>query len=269
MNIGLIGYGTIGRMVARAIGDGLAGDVSLVAVKDIHDEPPFEQPLPGAMYTTSMDSFLSMNMDVVVEAASQAVLKEYAELIVKSGKSLIAMSVGAFAHKTFLEQLRRLALKHKCRILVPSGAIGGLDAISAAAIDHIDELTLTSIKPLNALQGVRSAMDPDLDPDSVTTPVCIYDGPADEAVRRFPLNINVAAALSLAGIGFKKTRVRIVADPRGTRNIHRIEGRGTFGTLKLEFENNPSPTNPRTSYLAALSAIRLVKNLAESVKVGT
>ncbi len=269
MNIGLIGYGTIGRILARAIMDGLAGDVSLVAIKDVYDRPPLERAPDGPTYTTSIDQFLSMDMDVVLEAASQAVLQEYGPLALKSGKSLIAMSVGAFADIAFLEELRSLALRHKCRILVPSGAIGGLDAISAAAIDEIYEVTLTTIKPIKALEGVKSAIDPQLDLDDITAPTCIYDGPAQEAVTRFPLNINVAAALSLAGIGFKNTIVRIVADPEGSRNIHRIEAKGTFGELRLEFKNNPSPTNPKTSYLAALSAIRLLKKSTEWLSVGT
>lgn len=268
MKIGLIGYGTIGRMLAEAIDNGLAGDVSLVAVMDIYDEPPFERGPGGTTYTTSIESFLSIDLDVVVEAASQAVMREYAPLVVKSGRSLVAMSVGALGDEAFLEQLRDLASRHKCRVLVPSGAIGGLDAISAAAIDEIDELTLTTTKPVKALAGVESAIDPQLDLDSITTATCIYDGPAEEAVTRFPLNINVAAVLSLAGIGFRNTRVRIVADPVGSQNIHRIEAKGAFGELSLEFANNPSPTNPKTSYLAALSAIRLVKSLTEAVKIG-
>ncbi len=268
VKIGLIGYGTIGRMLAKAIRDGAAGDATLVAVKDIYEEPPFELSPDSPAYTTNIDSFLSMDMAAVVEAASQEVLKEYAPLVVKSGRSLVAMSVGAFGDKAFLEQLGDLATGHRSRILIPSGAIGGLDAISAAAIDQIHEITLTTTKPVTALAGVKSAIDPQLDLDSVTTPTCIYDGPAEEAVARFPLNINVAAALSLAGIGFARTRVRIVVDPEGTRNIHRIDARGVFGELSLEFANNPSPTNPKTSYLAALSAIRLVKTLTEAVRIG-
>jgi aspartate dehydrogenase len=269
MNIGLIGYGTIGRMLAQAIRDGLAGDVSLVAIKDIFDEPPFEAIPGGPTYTSSIDFFLSLDMDLVVEAACQAMLKEYAPLVLKSGKSLIAMSVGALVDTAFLEQIKRLTSQHNCRVFIPSGAIGGLDAISAAGIDAIDEVTLTSVKPVRALEGVQSAVDPHLDLDALTAPTCLYEGPAEEAVTRFPLNINVAAALSLAGVGFEKTTVRLVADPQGTHNVHRIEARGAFGELKLEFKNNPSPTNPKTSYLAALSAIRLVKNLTESIKVGS
>jgi len=269
MKLGLIGYGTIGRTLARAITDGVAGDVSLAAVLDVHDEPPFEQTPGGPVYTTSIASFLSLDLDVVVEAASQAVLKEYAPLVLRSGKNLIAMSAGAFADAAFFLELGQLASEHFCRVFIPSGAIGGLDVISAAAIDEMDEVTLTTIKPIKALAGAKSTIDPLLDIDTITTSTCIYEGRAEDAVKRFPKNVNVAAALSLAGIGAKKTTVRIVADPQVSQNIHRIEARGAFGELQLEFKNAPSPTNPKTSYLAALSAIRLVKNLTAPVKVGT
>jgi aspartate dehydrogenase len=269
MKLGLIGYGAIGSTLARAITDGIAGDVRLAAVLDIYDEPPFEEAPGGPVYTNSLTSFLSLDLNVVVEAASQAVLKEYAPLVLKSGKNLVAMSAGAFADTAFFLELRELASEHRCRVFIPSGAIGGLDVISAAVIDEMDEVTLTTIKPLEALAGAKSTLDPDLDLNAITSSTCIYEGYAEEAVKRFPKNVNVAAALSLAGIGAQRTTVRIVADPQVSQNIHRIEARGAFGELRMEFKNAPSPTNPKTSYLAALSAIRLVKNLTEPVKVGT
>lgn len=270
MNLGLIGYGAIGQILARAIHEGRAGDVTLKAVLDVYKDPPFVQSEDGLpAYLTSIDNFLRQELDVIVEAASQSVLKQYALHIVSSGRDLVPLSVGAFSDLSFLEELTAAALEHKCRVLLPSGAIGGLDALSAAANDEIDTVTLTTCKPLRALEAVGSTIDPDLDLGTVTEPTVIYEGPATEAVVRFPKNVNVAAALSLAGIGFDKTTVRIVADPEATRNVHRIEAEGRFGRLSLELENYPAPTNLQTSYLAALSAIQRVKNMTAPVRIGT
>lgn len=269
MKIGIIGYGTIGRMLARAIEEGVTGNASLVAVMDIFEESPFSDREDAPLYTNDIDVFLSAGMDLVIEAASQPVLQKYGPLILQSGKHLMAMSLGAFADADFFEEMSRLALQHGCRVFLPSGAIGGLDALSAAALDEIDEVTLTTTKPPSGLRGADSSLSPEIDLDAITEPTCIYEGPAIEAVKRFPKNVNVAAALSLAGIGFEKTRVRVIADPVGERNVHRIEAKGRFGEFSLEFRLYPSPTNPKTSYLAPLSAIRTLKNITQSIKIGT
>jgi aspartate dehydrogenase len=268
MRLGIIGYGTIGRMVAEAIQAGKAGDTTLVAVLDIHDRPPFDQVDGRPVYTTELPLLLDAGPDVVLEAASQAVLRTVAFPVLERGKSLVAMSVGAFADLDFAEALRRQAAENGGRVYLPSGAIGGLDALAAAAIEEIDAVTLTTTKPVKGLAGARSAFDPDLDLTTITEATCIYEGPAAEAVQRFPQNVNVAAALSLAGIGFQRTTVRVVADPRAERNVHRIDARGRFGELSMEFRNLPSPGNPKTSYLAALSAIGLIRRLGEPIRVG-
>jgi aspartate dehydrogenase len=197
------------------------------------------------------------------------VLKDYGPLVLESRRDLIVMSVGAFSDDGFLRVIKDLASKHGGRVFVPSGAIGGLDVLSAACVDEVQEVRLTTTKPPRALKGARSSLDPDLDLDTLTEPTCIYEGPAEEAVVRYPKNVNVAAALSMAGIGFKTTTVRIVADPGAERNQHRIEARGNFGELMVELKLSPSPSNPKTTYLAALSVVRLVKKLTEQVRVGT
>jgi aspartate dehydrogenase len=269
VNIGLIGYGTIGRVLSKAIEDGKAGPVRLVAVKDMDEEAPFELVDGGPTYTDDIQAFLATDMQLVVEAASQAVLKEYAPLVLRSHRDLIVMSVGAFSDEAFLKAIMDLSSKHSGRVYIPSGAIGGLDVLSAACIDEIQDVTLTTTKPPKALKGSRSTIDPDLDLETVTEPTCIYDGPAEEAVEKYPKNVNVAAALSMAGVGFARTTVRIVADPRAERNQHRIEVKGNFGELTLELKLHPSPSNPKTTYLAALSVVRMVKKLTDQVRVGT
>jgi aspartate dehydrogenase len=269
MKIGLVGYGTIGGALATAIANGQIEAVSLAAVLDVYDAPPFERTARGPIYTNDLASFLSLEMDLVVEAASQSALKAVAPHILRSGRDLMVLSVGALADRSFLAELRELALAHQCRVYVPSGAIGGLDAVSAAAVDEIDEVVLTTVKPVQALAGADVVLDPGLDLEDITKPTCVYEGPAEEAVKRFPKNVNVAAALSLSGIGASRTIVRVVADPSASQNIHRIFAKGAFGELQFEFKNAPSPANPKTSYLASLSAIRLLKKLVDPIKIGT
>lgn len=267
MKVGLIGYGAIGRTLADAIRGGDAGNATLVAVLDVFEASPFSDKPDEPAYTTDINVFLAHDTELVIEAASQAVLRESAVPVLSAGKHLMTMSVGALADIDFLEQMRALAVQHGRRIYVPSGAIGGLDALSAAAIDQIDEVVLTTTKPPAGLQGV--ALDREIDLMALTEPTCIYEGPAVEAVKRFPKNVNVAAALSLAGIGVHKTRVRVVVDPASTSNSHRVEVRGRFGQFSIELRLLPSPTNPRTSYLASLSAISLLRKLTEPVRIGS
>jgi len=268
MKIGLIGYGTIGRIFAKAVEEGRAGDVTLAIVKDIDRDPPFELTDGGPLYTDSIERFLDADMDLAVEAASQSVLREYGPLVLRTGRDLVAVSVGALADNAFLQGLMQLSSQHGGRMLIPSGAIGGLDALSAACIEEVDEVILTSTKPVRAFRGVKSLIDPDLNLDTITLPTCIYEGPAEDVVTKYPKNVNVAAALSLSGIGFARTKVRVVADPHAQRNVHHIVARGAFGELSIELKLHPSPENPKTTYLAALSLVSLVKGLTSRIKVG-
>ncbi len=268
MKLGLIGYGTIGRTFAKAVEEGKAGDVSLVMVKDVEKHPPFEPGAGKPRYTDSIERFLEAEMDLVVEAASQSVLREYGPAVLRTGRDLVAVSVGALADGAFFQELDRLCSRFGGRLLIPSGAIGGLDALAAACVDEVHEVVLTSTKPVRAFRGSRSLIDPDLDLETITEPTCIYEGSAEDVATQYPKNVNVAAALSLAGIGFARTKVRVVADPRAQRNVHRIEAKGAFGDLCIELKLHPSPTNPKTTYLAALSLVRLIKGLSSKVRVG-
>lgn len=268
LKLGLIGYGTIGGMLADAIREGKVGEAQLVAVHDLFDESPFPAGDGQPAYLPDFDTFLQQEMDAVIEAASQTVLRRYAAPVLRSGRNLIALSVGAIADGDFLQELTVLAERHNCRVFLPSGAIGALDALSAAALDDIYRVSLTTTKPVRGLKGSRSVIDPDLDLESITEATVLYEGPAAEAVKHFPKNVNVAAALSLATIGPQRTLVRVVADPQATGNTHRIEAEGKFGRLVIELNLEPAPNNPRTSYLAALSAMRLIKGLTEPLKIG-
>jgi aspartate dehydrogenase len=254
-------------MLAQAIRSGRAGNARLVAVL-VSSRSGSTGPLEaGTLRAHSFDRFLDADVDLVIEAASQAAVKRYGRKILQRGRDLMVLSVGALADDAFLAELTGLAGGASRQLLIPSGAIGGLDALQAAAMDEISEVILTTTKPPHTIFrfGDEAGL-PDL--TSMTGPVCLFEGPASEAVARFPRNVNVAAALSIAALGFEKTTVRLIADPAARHNTHRVQAKGRFGELDVALRLNPSPTNPQTSYLAALSAIHLLRKLTEPLRLG-
>jgi aspartate dehydrogenase len=182
---------------------------------------------------------------------------------------MMIMSVGALADSGFLAELLQAAAKKGCRIYVPTGAIAGIDAIRS--VRHLlDSVTLTTTKSPKALAGAPFFETSKIKLDDITKSTVIYEGAAAEAVRAFPANVNVAAVLSLAGIGVDKTRVRIVADPQATTNRHEIAAAGSFGEIKIAVNNVPSPGNPKTSFLAVLSAIECLRSICDDgMRIGS
>jgi aspartate dehydrogenase len=203
--------------------------------------------------------------DLIVEAATQAALREFGPAVLTAGKHLMVLSVGALVG--VLDEWARLAEKHGCRILVPSGAIAGLDGVKGAREGAIVAVTMETRKPPRGLAGAPYIEQRGIDLDSIRAETLIFEGPATEAVRAFPANVNVVAALSLAGIGPERTRIRLYAVPGQARNQHRITVEGEFGTLRIEVENVPSE-NPRTGRLSYLSAIAMLREMGASVQVG-
>jgi aspartate dehydrogenase len=163
----------------------------------------------------------------------------------------------------------RLAEEKGVKIHVPSGAIVGLDAVKGAAQGRLERVVLTSRKPPLAYAGAPDVVARGIKLEDLREPLVLYEGPAREAVVRFPANVNVAAALSLAGLGADRTLVRVVADPGVERNVHEIELEGDFGRLLTRTENVPAPENPKTSYLACLSAVSTLRAISDPVRIGT
>jgi len=266
LTIGLIGCGTIGTRIARAIDQGEV-TATLQAVNDIEREMAvvLKQGLKNQNPAVAdMEGVFSM-ADLVVEAASRAAVSKVVRLASKYKRDCMIMSVGGLlGADAMIEEARAAGI----RIYCPSGALAGLDAVAAAAVGRIDTVRLTTVKPPRALKGAPYVTQMGIDMDALTGETVIFEGTALEAVPAFPKNINVAAALSLAGVGAEKTLVRIVADPRVTRNIHSIEVEGEFGRLVTRTENLPAPFNPRTSYLAALSAVACLKRITACLRIG-
>ena len=273
IGIGLIGCGAIGTVIAKAIDSGEAGDAKLVIIYDIVRERA--EKLASILRNKPIiansvkDIVTRRDVDVVVEAASQEAVKQYAEEILRAGKSLVVMSVGALVDEEFLNRLISIAKEKNVYIYVPSGAIAGIDGVKAASLDNLKSVELTTYKPPKSLVGAPYIVQKGIDLSKIDKPTVIYEGVAEEAVKLFPQNINVVATLSLAGLGPKKTKVRIVVDPTTNRIVHEIRAYGDFGEINVVMRNVPHPENPRTSYIAALSAVRLIKRLSEHLLVGT
>lgn len=259
MNVAIIGCGNIGRMMAEAMDK--EAYLTLVALFDI--DLGRAQAL-GRGLKARPQVFERINgllergdVDVVVEAASQEAVRQYGVDILKSGKNLLVMSVGVFVDEVLFEEMRGIAEEKGLKIYIPSGAVVGVDGLKSARMAGIDSVTLVTRKNPGGL-GV------DVDRETV-----LYDGPARGGVMEYPKNVNVAATLGLAGVGLDRTNLRIIADPAVDKNIHEIHVVGAFGEFKVRVENLPSPENPKTSYLAALSAIATLKKISNAVQIGT
>jgi len=253
MRLGIIGCGAIGTDVAKAA-DAME-DIEKLYLHDI--KPAASKKLCSTLTKASISpvqDFLK-DVDVVFEAASQEAVTQYAVMVLEAGKDFIIMSIGSLFDDTLRKKLENLARKHHRKIYLPSGAVCGIDGVLAASIEKLDSVTLVTTKPPASLGT------------SVEERTVIFKGNARDAVKEFPRNINVAACLSLAGVGFDETKVEIVADPVETRISHKILAHGRFGRLRAEVENMPNPNNPQTSYMASLSAIATLRRVLDPLQI--
>jgi aspartate dehydrogenase len=272
--IGLMGCGTIGTHLAMAIDSGRVANASVTGLFDIVDGN--SRALKTRLKSTpqvydNFYRFVDSTADIIIEAASQQAVKNFAKRIIESGKDLMVMSVGALADTLFLAELLQLTpiRNGQSKIYVPSGAIAGIDAIRS--VRHIaDSISITTKKSPKALAGAPFFTARNVSLDNITKVTEIYEGSAVEAVKLFPANVNVAAVLSLAGIGVEKTMVRILADPEATTNQHEIVATGSFGEIKISVNNVTAPGNPKTSFLAVLSAIECLRSICEDgIRIGS
>ena len=268
LKIGILGAGAIGRTIAAAL-DQKQIDAELVALSD-QDRGRAEALSADFSNHPAILSVGEMieRCDLAVEAASQAALLEFVPKALAHGRDVLIMSAGGLLGH---EEWFRHAREKGCRIYVPSGAIAGLDGIKSASIGRIESALLTSRKPVAALKGSKYVVERNVPLDSFKDDTVIFEGLADEAARAFPATANVAASLRLAvdPLAPVPVRVRIIAVPGGNENVHEIRVEGEFGRITVKVENVPSSANPRTSQLAAFSAIATLKNLTRSLRVGT
>jgi aspartate dehydrogenase len=269
--VGLLGCGAIGTQIALAIDTGkIPAELTHIYDFDNAKAEALAAKLAKKPIIVANPHLLSSNnVDIVVEAASQDAVKNHALSILQNRKDLMVMSVGALLDESVLDILFDACREFKKKIYLPSGAIAGLDAIKSVK-DELESLTLVTTKNPKALAGAKFFEAKKMDVRSITQKTTIFEGPAKEAVILFPANINVAALLSLAGLGSTKTSVKIIADPETDKNTHQIEARGKFGKITVHVENVPDPTNPKTSRLAILSAIECLRTACtDDIKIGT
>lgn len=265
--IGLVGCGTIGTILAKYINKNDEFTLTHIFDTDNKKVDALKKKLKKKPLIAKDVSDL-FKCDLVIEAASHDAVEEYGPQIV-ANTCIMIMSVGALSQTKLFQQLVNTATKSKTRIYIPSGSIAGLDAIKSTNEVRVDRVTLTTRKPPKALEGIPYVEKNKISLHSIKKPTVIFKGNAKEASKHFPKNINISVSLSLAGVGIEKTKVKIIVDPFTDRNVHEIEAVGEFGKIVTKTENVPSSTNPKTSYLAALSAITTLKNINNVVHIGT
>lgn len=256
--VGLIGLGAIGQGVVALARDAGPQELELVGV--VVRDPSRPRPSGSPEVLPSVAALLARHPDVVVEVAGHDGLREHGPAVLRAGVDLIAVSVGALAYPEVYDALLAAAEAGSAQLKVASGAIGGLDAISAAAVGGLTRVTHTTRKPPRTLLGEEGAR--------LTESREVFRGSARAAALEFPESVNVAAAVSLAGIGLDRTEVRVIADPGLERNRHEVEVEGAFGTLTFTIENVPTRDNARTARLVAMSIIRTLLQRRAAFVIG-
>lgn len=271
MRVGIIGGGTIARLFLDHIRRGDLGRARVVAIAGRSERSRGKQ-LAQAFrvpFVSGPKALLAKRPDVVVEAAAHDAVREYGEPLLKKGIALIVLSCGALCDDALRRKLERAAAKSGALLSVPSGGIGGLDALKAACVAGVDEVTIVVTKPPAAWKGIPYVERLRVDLDALREARVLFEGPAREGVPHFPANVNIAAVLSLAGIGFDKTRLKVVADPALKYNTHYIDVSGKTGRFSIKLENVPAPDNPKTAWLACYSALAALKAVQSPVRYGT
>lgn len=266
INIAVAGLGAIGWPVAQALAAGRIPGCRLaaVAVRDAATAQTRLQQLQAAVPIVPLER-LHESADVVVECLPPGQLQAAAGPALAAGKTVVVLSVGALLR---FPELIDQVMAGPGRILVPSGAALGLDAITAAAEGEISSVRLVTRKPPAGFKGAPLVEQQGIDLDALTSPLKLFEGTARDAARDFPSNLNVAVALSLAGIGPDRTTLEVWADPGVSRNTHSVEVVSDSSVLRMEIENLPSE-NPKTSRITALSVLSLLRKLAAPLRVGT
>jgi aspartate dehydrogenase len=255
VRVGLIGLGAIGSGLVRLVQGRASDEIELVGavVRD-----PGRSRAPGLPPTfANAGQLLALRPDLVVEVGGHQALATHGPEVLRAGCDLLVVSAGAFADPATEQALLTAAAQGKAHLRIASGAIGALDAVAAAAVGGLDSVCHTTRKPASTLEsnpeaGVRE----------------LFSGSAREAALMFPESVNVAAAVSLAGLGLDRTRVRVIADPDIDRNHHEVVCEGRFGWLRFEIRNIPTEENPRTGRLVAMSLLHCLRQRGARLQIG-
>lgn len=263
LRLALIGWGAINHRVAELLSRrNDASAIAIVAIAVRNPATAFDIPT-GARTIAAPEEINGLDLDLVVEAAGREAVGMWGEAALRAAPAFAVSSTSAFCDPALFNTLVATAATHDSQILVPPGALAGVDGIAAAATLPLDEVVHRIVKPPAAWRG--TAAEGLVALDLLTTATTFFAGTAREAASRFPQNANVAVISALAGIGLDRTRVELVADPGATGNGHQLYARGAFGKLDIAIENRPLATNPKSSEMTALGIVRLIENRIASL----
>lgn len=271
MRLAILGGGTIARLCLEHIRRGDLGEIEVVAIAG---RSPASRGKPlaeeyGVHFVCDLPGVLACRPDVVIEAASHEAVRDYGVALLDNGVGVIVLSGGALCDDVLRESLEAAAQRTRAMLYVPSGGIGGLDALKAARVAGVQSVRITVTKPPVAWKNIAYVEELGIDLATLTAAHTLYEGPARGGVPLFPANVNIAAVLSLAGVGFDETQLKVVADPGVTRNTHHIEVRAHTGDFSIRLENVPAPENPKTAWLACYSALAALKLAGSPIRYGT
>lgn len=271
LRIALLGGGTIAGLVLEQARRGALPGIEIVALAGRSADSPAASLARrfGIEYVIGAKALLALRPDAVLEAASHAAVREHLVAFLDGGVGVVVLSAGALADDALREAAEAAARRSGAPLHVPSGGIGGLDALKTACLAGVDEASIEVAKPPAAWKGIPYVEGRGVALDGLAAPLTLFEGPAREGVPHFPQNVNIAAVLALAGIGLDRTRLKVVADPALTLNTHTIRVSGRCGRLTVVLENVPSPDNPKTSWLACYSGLAALKALRDEVRYGS
>jgi aspartate dehydrogenase len=264
--VGLIGCGGIAQDVVEALRAEPQNGVRIIgALARSGRADAARTKLGDIAVVETLEALLAQRPDLIAEVAGQGAVAEHGAAVLRAGVDLLVISVGALADRALLARLEAAAAEGNSRILLPAGAIGGIDAIAAMRLAGLTSVRYRSRKPPAAWRGSPAERTCDL--GALTGRTVLYTGSAGEAALLYPQNANVAAAIALAGLGFDATEVELVADPAAPGNVHEIEVEGAAGRFTIQLEGKPSRSNPKTSALAAMSVARALLNASATIVI--
>jgi aspartate dehydrogenase len=271
MRVVLLGGGTIARLVLEHVRrEGIPGvEIAAIAGRPGSARAASLAREFGLPHVVGREALLALRPQAVVEAASHDAVREHLVPLLEAGVSVVVLSAGALTDDDLRISAEQAAGRSGALFYVPSGGIGGLDALKTACLGGVDEASIQVAKPPAAWKGIAYVESLGLALDQLQGPTTLFEGPAREGVPHFPQNVNIAAVLALGGIGMDRTRLKVVADPSLTLNTHTIRVSGRTGRFTVVLENVPSPDNPKTSWLACYRALAALRSLGSPVRYGT
>jgi aspartate dehydrogenase len=272
MRIGLIGGGTIARLVLEKVRAGTLGRFDVVNLMGRPGGQPRSRELAREFsvdFVETRQALVAAKPQAVIEAASHEAVREHLVPLLDAGIGVVVLSAGALIDDALRTSAERAAQRSGALLFVPSGGIGGLDALKTACLAGVDEASIQVAKPPAAWKGIAYVEEMGFRLEGLKGPLILFEGSAREGVPHFPQNVNIAAILSLGGIGPDRTRLKVIADPSLLLNTHTIRVSGRSGRFTLVLENVPAPENPKTSWLACYSALAALQALGSPVRYGT